>query len=132
MCRVSTELGCQNDGAAVATATSEGRGNDSASCIVIVANPTKTVMLSQTGHTPLADEIVNEEGAVTVVAVPIGTEEHVVGRAVGVVRDGGADCLARCLVDMPDKQAAVLIAVEPLWQRTNYRNSFTTRKNDQL
>ena len=43
-----------------------------------------------------------------------------VDRAMGVVRDGGADHLARCLANMPDKQAAALIAIESLGQRTSY------------
>ena len=56
----------------------------------------------------------------TVVGVPIGTEEYVRGRAMEVVRDGGADHLARCLANMPDKQAAALIFVESLGQQTSY------------
>ena len=54
------------------------------------------------------------------VGVPIGTDEHVLKRASEVVRDGGADRLARCLANMPDKQAAPLIAIESLGQRTSY------------
>ena len=37
-----------------------------------------------------------------------------------VLRGGSADCLARCLANMPDKQAAVPIAMEYLGQRTSY------------
>ena len=37
-----------------------------------------------------------------------------------VMRDGGADHLSRCFVNMPDKQAAALITVESLGQRTSY------------
>ena len=37
-----------------------------------------------------------------------------------VVRDGGTDHLARCLANMPDKQAPALITVESLGQRTSY------------
>ena len=48
------------------------------------------------------------------VGVPIGTDEYVLDRAMEVVRDGGADRLARCLANMPDKQAAALIAIESL------------------
>ena len=40
---------------------------------------------------------------VTVVGVPIGSDEEVLERAMEVVRDGGADHVARCLVNMPDK-----------------------------
>ena len=46
------------------------------------------------------------------VGAPIGTEEYVRGRAMEVVRDGGAGHVARCLANMPDKQAAALITVE--------------------
>ena len=42
------------------------------------------------------------------------------GRVVEVVKDGGADHLARCLASVPDKQAAALITVESLGQRTSY------------
>ena len=48
------------------------------------------------------------------VGVPIGTDEYVLKRAVEVVRDEGADCLARCLSNVPDMQAAALIANESL------------------
>ena len=53
------------------------------------------------------------------VGVPIGTDENVLERALGVGRDGGADRLAFCLANMPDKNAAALIAIEPLGQRTS-------------
>ena len=36
----------------------------------------------------------------TAVGVPIGTDEYVLERAIEVVRDGGADRLARCLENM--------------------------------
>ena len=48
------------------------------------------------------------------VGVPIGTNEYVLDRAMEVVRHGGANRLARCLANMPDKQAAALIAIESL------------------
>ena len=54
------------------------------------------------------------------VGVPIRTDECVLDRAMEVVRDGGADRLARCLAHMPDKQAAALIAIESLGQRASY------------
>ena len=44
-----------------------------------------------------------DEGGVTMVGVPIGTDEYVLERALEVVRDGGADRLARCLAIMLDK-----------------------------
>ena len=37
-----------------------------------------------------------------------------------VVRDGGADRLTRCLANMPDKQAVVVIAIASLGQSTSY------------
>ena len=54
------------------------------------------------------------------VGVPISTDEYVLERAMEVVRDGGADSLARYLANMPDKQAAALIGTEPLGQKTSY------------
>ena len=54
------------------------------------------------------------------VGAPIGTDEYVLDRAMEVLRDRGADRLARCLVNMPDKQAAALIAIDSLGQRTSY------------
>ena len=54
------------------------------------------------------------------VDIPIGTDEYVLERALKVVRDGGADRLARCLANMLNKQGATLIAIEPLAQRTSY------------
>lgn len=54
-----------------------------------------------------------------VAGVPIGTEEYVEERAVGNFKDGGADSLVRCLVDMPGEQATVLIAIESLETRTS-------------
>ena len=61
-----------------------------------------------------------DEGGVTMVGVPIGTDEYVLERTLEVVRDGGADRYGRCLAFMPDTQAAVLIAIESLGQRTSY------------
>ena len=96
--------------------------------IGIVVNPAKTVALPPKGHAPTAEEIsllesvdvsIAGEGGATVVGAPIGTHEYVLDRAMGVVRDGGADRLARCLANMPDKQAAALIAIESLGQRTS-------------
>lgn len=43
--------------------------------------------------------------------VSMRTEEYVVERALGVVREVGANHLARCFVDMPDKQVAALNAI---------------------
>lgn len=44
--------------------------------------------------------IAEEEVTHSVVGVPIGTEEYGVVSAVGAVRDGGVDCLTRCLAGM--------------------------------
>ena len=48
----------------------------------------------------------------TAVGVPIGTDEDVLERAMEVVKDEGADRLARCLANMLDKQAAALTTIE--------------------
>ena len=57
---------------------------------------------------------------VTVVGSPIGTDEYVLGRAMEIMEDGGADRLARFLSDMPDKQAVALITIESRGQRASY------------
>ena len=54
------------------------------------------------------------------VGVPIVTYEYVVERAREIVKEGGTDHLARCLANMPHKQAAALIVIESLGQRTGY------------
>lgn len=59
------------------------------------------------------DVRVTDERGVTMTGVPMGTDEYVLERAMGVTRDGGAKRLARCLADMPNKEAATLIAIEP-------------------
>ena len=96
---------------------------------IIVVNPAKTIALPAKEYAPTAEEIFllesiddrfADEGGATVVGVPIVTDEYVLDRAIEVMRDGGADRLARCLASMPDKQAAALIAIESLGQRTSY------------
>ena len=91
--------------------------------IDIVVNAAKTVALPPTGHARTMEEIlllesvevrIADEGGVTVVGVPTGTEEYVRGRAMEVARGGGADHLARCLANIPDNQAAGLTTVESL------------------
>ena len=52
--------------------------------------------------------------------VPIDMDEHVLDRAMEIVRDGRADRVACCLASMPNTQAAALIAIESLGQRTSY------------
>ena len=54
------------------------------------------------------------------VGVPIGTDEYVLERAMGVMKDGGADRLAPCLANMPGMQAAAPITINSLGQRTSY------------
>ena len=92
-----------------------------------VVNTAKTLALPPKEHAPTAEDIsllervgvriVGERG-VRMVGVPIGTDEYVLERAMEAVRDGGADCLARCLANVPDKLAASLSAIESLEQRT--------------
>ena len=95
----------------------------------MVVNITKTVALPPKGHAPTAEEISLLESVdiciavtegVAVVSVPIGTDEYVMKRTMEVLRDGGVDRLALCIANMSDKQAAALIAVEFLGQRTSY------------
>ena len=98
--------------------------------IDIVVNHAKTVALQPKEHAPTTevmsllervDIIVADEAGVTrSVGVPIGTEECVLERTMDVMKDGGADHLARCLANMPDKQAAAFIDIEPLGQKTSY------------
>ena len=88
----------------------------------------KTVELTPKGHAPTTEDIslleslvrIEGEGGVTVVGIPIGIDEYVLEREMEVVKDGGADRLAHCLANMPDKQAAALIAIESLGQSTSY------------
>ena len=54
------------------------------------------------------------------VGVPIGTDDYVLARAIEVVRDGGADHLARCFSNIPDKKAVALVTIESLEQRTTH------------
>ena len=94
-----------------------------------MVNTAKTVVLTPEGHAPTAGEIsllesvdvrIVDEGGVKVVGAPIGTDEYALERAVEVVRDGGAGRLVHCFANMPEKQAAALIAIEYLEQRTSY------------
>ena len=68
--------------------------------IGIVVNTSKTVALSPKGHAPTAEDIsllesvdvcVADEAGVTVVGVPIGTDEYVLERAREIVKEGGTD-----------------------------------------
>ena len=50
---------------------------------------------------------------------PTGNDAIVVNNALGVIRDGGAEQLARILPRMPDKQSANLIATSSMVQLTS-------------
>ena len=97
----------------------------------IVVNIAKMVSLPPKGHAPTAKEIsrlesvdvrIVDEGEITVVGVPIGRDEYMLERALEIVRDGGADRLSCCFANVPDKQAAALIAIKSLGQRASPRS----------
>ena len=99
--------------------------------VSIVVNTSKTMALPPKGHGRTAEEIsllesvdvrVADGEGVTVVGVPNGTDENVllVERTREIVKEGGTDHVARCLANMPDKQAAALIVIESLGQSTGY------------
>ena len=80
-------------------------------------NPDKTVDLAPKGHVPTPEEIsllvgvgvrITDEGEIKVVGVPVGSNEFAIESAIGIVRDGRAEQLAR-MPRMPDKEAANLI-----------------------
>ena len=80
--------------------------------IGIVVNASKTVSLPPKGHASTAEDIsllesvdfrVADEGRVTVVGVPIDTDEYVLERVREIVKEGGTEDLARCLANMPDE-----------------------------
>ena len=52
--------------------------------------------------------------------MPIGNDAFALNSALEIVRDGGAEQLARILPRMPDKQSANLIATSSMVQRTSY------------
>ena len=95
----------------------------------IAMNPSKTVVLPPKGHVPTLEEIVllesvdvliAERGGVKVIGVPIGTDAYAMESAMEVVKNGGAEQLARMLPHMLDKQSANLIATGSMVQRTAY------------
>lgn len=97
--------------------------------IGLVVKPTKIVALLPKGHAPTTEEgsllesvgvDIADEVGMAVVGVPIGTYEDALGRLIEVVEDGGANRLARRLANMPNKEAAALIPIEPLGQRASY------------
>ena len=92
-------------------------------------NPGKTVALAAKGHVPTSEETsllagvgvrVADEGGIKVAGVPAGSDEFAIESAIGIIRDGGAEQLARMLPRMPDKQAANLVATSSMVQRTAY------------
>ena len=66
------------------------------------------------------DVRIAEQGGVKVVGVPIGTDEYAMDSAMEIVKNGGAEQLARMLPRMPDKQSANRIATGSMVQRTAY------------
>ena len=94
----------------------------------IVVNRAKSLALPPPGHviteeqTRLLDGVgltVAGEG-ITVVGVPIGTDEYIKEFAMKVITDGGADKLAKMVPRMPDRQVANLITSLSLIQRSAY------------
>ena len=93
-------------------------------------NPSRTVALPPKGHVPTPEEIaflggigvrIAEGGAAKVVGVPIGNDAFAVYSALEIVRDGGAEQLARILPrSAPDEQSANLIATSSMVQQTSY------------
>ena len=93
----------------------------------IAMNPSITVALPPKGHVPMPEENALLEGidahiaerdGVTVVGVPIGTDAYAMESAMEIVKNVGAEQLARMLPHMPDKQSANLIATGSMVQRT--------------
>ena len=91
-------------------------------------NSTNKVALAPKGHVPAPEETLRlagevgvriaGEGGIKVIWVPVGTDEFAIESTMGIVRDGGAEQLARMLPRVPDKQAANLIATGSMVQRT--------------
>ena len=97
--------------------------------IGIAMNPSITVALPPKGHVPSLEEIalpesvhvrIAERGGVSAVGVPIGTDAYAMESAMEIVKNVGAEQLARMLPHMPDKQSANLIATGSMVQRTAY------------
>ena len=88
-----------------------------------MVNAAKTLALLPIGHALTAEEIplvgnvdvrIADKGGVAAVRVPIGTDKYVPKQAMEVEKDGDADRLARCLTNLPGKQAAAHITIESL------------------
>ena len=98
-------------------------------------NPSRTVALPPKGHVPTPEEIallvdigvrIAEGGGVKVVGVSIDNDTFAVNSALEIVRDEGAEELARILPRMPDKQSANLIATSAMVE-SNGPGAVTTR-----
>ena len=93
-------------------------------------NSTNKVALAPKGHVPAPEETLRlagevgvriaGEGGIKVIWVPVGTDEFAIESTMGIVRDGGAEQLARMLPRMTDKQTASLIAIGSTVQRMAY------------
>ena len=66
------------------------------------------------------DVRITERGGVKVIGVLIGTDAYAMESTMEIVKNGGAEQLARMLPHMPDKQSANLIATGSMVQRTAY------------
>ena len=97
--------------------------------IGIAIATSQTVALPPKGHVPTSEEIsllqgigvrIAERGGVKVVGVPIGTDAYAMDSAMEVVKNEGAEQLARMFPRITDKQSASLIATGSMVQRTAY------------
>ncbi|CAN0425517.1 unnamed protein product, partial [Scytosiphon promiscuus] len=94
----------------------------------IVVNRAKSSALPPPGHVITEEQRRLLEGVgltvagegITVVGVPIGTDDYVKEFAMKVIAEGGADKLARILPRMSDRQVANLITSLSLIQRSAY------------
>ncbi|CAN0344777.1 unnamed protein product, partial [Scytosiphon promiscuus] len=94
----------------------------------IVVNRAKSSALPPPGHVITEEQRRLLEGVgltvagegITVVGVPIGTDDYVKEFAMRVIAEGGADKLARILPRMSDRQVANLITSLSLIQRSAY------------
>ena len=95
----------------------------------IAINPRKTFALPPKGHVPTPKQIsllegigfsIAGRGGAKVVGVPVDKDEYARESAMGIVRNGGAEQLARLLSRVSGKQSAYLIATGFMVQRTSY------------
>lgn len=97
------------------------RGLDGIGIVTNPANPWRLAL------PPEGNIATVEEGGLTMVGVPTGTQKCVAERAVGEVRGEGAGCLVRCLPGMPVKQAAALITAKSLGNEAATSSTSWTR-----